>query len=602
MTRGPDADELEVLATVSDVAPAIVWELDLDRVLQGATDAATSLTGARAGAFFFNAVDERGQAYVRHVLSGSTPDAIADFPMPGGAPMVGATLERGESVRLDDVTLDTRYGDHSAYAELPAGDPPLRSYLAVPVTGRSGTALGGLFLAHAEVGVFTERHERLVVAIASQAAVAIENARLYAAEKNARAAAEESAARLGRLQAITARLSQASSLDEVADVVVSTAASGVGASGAMIATLSADGRRLQVLSALGYEHEIVRRFGEMPTDAVIPTSLAVRTGTIVTWRSLAERDERFPLLAGVPSRGVAGAAVPLIGSGRPLGVAGYSWDVTRDFTDDEFAFLTLIAQQCAQAIERAQQYDTSLHAARTLQRSLLPANVPTIDGLTVAARYQPVADGSVVGGDFYDVFRRSPESWGIVIGDVSGKGVRAASLTALVRHTVRALGRRTDSTDDVLTDLNDAILAEDLDDRFATVVYLVAKPGPEGVALRLTIGGHPLPLLRSRSGEVRAVGSPGTAIGLLPEPQLGVDELLLAPGEMLVLYTDGFIEGRSPAGEFADDLLAQAIEASEAGSADELADELTRLLLDFQHGRPRDDMAILVLEAGRARG
>jgi serine phosphatase RsbU (regulator of sigma subunit) len=395
-------------------------------------------------------------------------------------------------------------------------------------------------------------------------------------------------------------LSQASSLDDVADVVVSTAAAGVGADGAMIATVTADGRRLEVLSSLGYQSQVVRRFGEMPTDAELPTSQAFRTGTIVSWRSRAERDELFPLLAAVPGSGVAGAVVPLIGSGRSLGVAGYSWDSTRDFTDDEFAFLTLIARQCAQAIERAQQYDTSLHAARTLQRSLLPANVPDIDGLTVAARYQPVADGSVVGGDFYDVFRQSEKSWGIVIGDVSGKGVRAASLTALVRHTVRALGRRTNATDEVLTDLNEAIIAEDLDDRFATVVYIIATPGPDGVALRLTIGGHPLPLLRSRSGAVRSFGTPGSAIGLLPEPHLSVDEVLLAPGEMLVLFTDGFVEGRSPSGEFADDLLAEAIVTSKASTADDLADELTQLLLDFQHGRPRDDMAILVLEASRA--
>jgi serine phosphatase RsbU (regulator of sigma subunit) len=601
VTSSPDtADEIEVLTTVSSVASAIVGELDLDRVLQSATDAATALIGAQAGVFSYNAVDERGGEYVMYVVAGLSREELAELPMPRNTEIFGPTAERRVPIRLDDATLEPRDGNDPRYDGTPATHPPIRSYLAAPVIGRSGSMLGGLFFGHADAGVFTERHERLVVAIATQAAVAIENARLFAAEQRARAAAEASAARLERLQAITARLSQASSLDDVADVVVSTAAAGVGADGAMIATVSSDGRQLEVVSAVGFPRDVARRFGEMPTDAQMPASEAFRTGTIVTWGSRAERDERFPLLAGVSSRGVSGAAVPLIGSGRSLGVAGYSWDSARDFTDDEFAFLTLIARQCAQAIERAQQYDTSLHAARTLQRSLLPANVPAIEGLTVAARYQPVADGSVVGGDFYDVFRRSEASWGIVIGDVSGKGVRAASLTALVRHTVRALGRRTDATDEVLTDLNDAILAEDLDDRFATVVYIIATPGPDGVALRLTIGGHPLPLLRSKTGAVRAFGTPGSAIGLLPDPQLSVDEVLLAPGEMLVLFTDGFIEGRSPTGAFADDLLSEAIATSQARTADDLADELTGLLLEFQHGRPRDDMAILVLEAGRA--
>lgn len=595
-------DEVELLTTVSTVAAEIVGELDLDRVLQGVTDAATRLCAAQFGAFFYNAVDERGESYVLYALTGASRDAFAGFPMPRNTELFGPTFGGGAPVRLDDVTRDERYGRNAPYDGMPPGHLPVRSYLAAPVVGRSGAVLGGLFFGHAEAGMFSERDERLVVAIAAQAAVAIENARLFAAEKQARAAAEEGAERLGRLQAITARLSQASSLDEVADVVVSTAAAGVGADGAMIATLAEYGRRLHVVSALGYQREIVQQFTDMPLEWETPATDAVRSGSMVSWSSPADRDARYPNLIDLPGTARSGIAVPLSGStGRSLGVAGYTWDVEHEFSEDEFTFLTVIAQQCAQAIERAQQYDMSLHAARTLQRSLLPANVPTIDGLNVAARYQPVADGSVVGGDFYDVFRRADGSWGIVIGDVSGKGVRAASLTALVRHTVRALGRRNDATDAVLADLNEAILAEDLDDRFATVIYLNATPCSDGVALRFTIGGHPLPVLRGHDRSVRVIGTPGSAIGLLPQPKLEVDVLRLAPGEMLVMFTDGFIEGRAPDGAFADDLVADAIARSTAAHADELADELLALLLDFQHGRPRDDMAILVLEATRPR-
>jgi serine phosphatase RsbU (regulator of sigma subunit) len=105
-------------------------------------------------------------------------------------------------------------------------------------------------------------------------------------------------------------------------------------------------------------------------------------------------------------------------------VAGYTWDEPRVFTDDEFAFLTVVASS---ARRRSSGLSSTTVPARGahVATQLLPANVPLIDGLAVAARYQPVADGSVVGGDFYDVFRRSASSWGIVIGDVSGKGVRA---------------------------------------------------------------------------------------------------------------------------------------------------------------------------------
>ncbi|MDQ1709900.1 MAG: hypothetical protein QOG49_1285, partial [Frankiaceae bacterium] len=513
-----ETDELDLLTTVSAVAAAIVGELDLDRVLQRVTDAATKLSGAEFGAFFYNAIDEGGEAYLLYALSGASRASFENFPMPRNTEIFGPTFEGVPVVRLADVTKDPRYGRNAPYAGMPPGHLPVRSYLAAAVHGRSGSVIGGLFFGHSEPGVFTERDEQLVVAVAAQAAVAIENARLFAAEQQARAAAEQGAARLERLQAITARLSQASSLDEVADVVVSTAAAGVAADGAMIATVPPYGRHLHVLSALGYPRDVVQQFTDMPLDWEVPATEALRSGSIVSWTTVADRNARFPRLLGVPGPAVSGVAVPLVGSGRPIGVAGFTWNTVRGFSDDERAFLTVIAQQCAQAIERAQQYDTSLHAARTLQRSLLPANVPAIHGMNIAARYQPVADGSVVGGDFYDVFRRSEESWGIVIGDVSGKGVRAASLTALVRHTVRALGRRTDDTDAVLAELNEAILAEDLDDRFATVIYLNATPRPDGLALRLTIGGHPLPVLRTIDGATRVVGTPGSAIGLLPQP------------------------------------------------------------------------------------
>jgi GAF domain-containing protein len=445
--------------------------------------------------------------------------------------------------------------------------------------------------------MFTERHERVVVAIAAQGAVAIDNARLYAAEQLARAEAEEAADRLERLQGITARLSQARSLEDVSEVVVTTAAAGVGADSAMVAGVSRDGRHLSVLSVIGYDEDVVGQFMDMSLDDPVPAAEAVRTGELLCWSSPQERAARWPVLANEPGRGVAGVAVPLLGTGRAVGVAGFSWRSPQRFTDEELAFLSVVARQSGQAIERAQQYDASILAARTLQRTLLPPSMPVIDGLTIAARYQPVADGSVVGGDFYDAFRRTPGSWGIVIGDVSGKGVQAASLTSLVRHTVRALGRRMTGPDEVLIELNDAILAEELDDRFATVIYLVAEPSAAGVDLRFTVGGHPLPLHRTPDGRVRAVGTPGGVVGLLADPKLTVDRLTLRTGEMLLLYTDGFIEGRAPDGAFADELLAEAVSASKARSADELADELTTLLIEFQDGRPRDDMALLVLEA-----
>ena len=300
MTLTPGTDEVDLLATVSDLASEVLREFDLDRILHTVTDAATRLSGAQFGAFFYNAVAEGGEAHSLFVLAGEPRAAFAAFPVPRDSETVGPNFDGLEAVRLDDATLDAHFGSNAPDFGLPPGHLPVRSYLAAPVIGRSGAVLGGLSFGHADAGMFTKRHERLVVVIAAQAAVAIENARLFAAEQQARAAAEDGAAQLERLQAITSKLSQASSLGEVADVVVSTAAAGVGADGAMIATVSPDRRHLHVLSALGYDWQVVRQFADMSLDDVVPATEAVRTGRIVAWRSLADRDARFPSLAGLP--------------------------------------------------------------------------------------------------------------------------------------------------------------------------------------------------------------------------------------------------------------------------------------------------------------
>ncbi|HZB46866.1 MAG TPA: ATP-binding protein, partial [Pyrinomonadaceae bacterium] len=169
------------------------------RLVQGVTDAATELTGARFGSFFYNVLDERGASYMLYTLSGVPPEAFAHFPMPRATDLFGPTF-RGEGVvRISDVKQDPRYGKNSPYYGMPEGHLPVTSYLAVPVVSRSGEVLGGLFFGHPERGVFTARHERVVGGMAAQAAVAMDNARLYEAAKRARAEAEAAAQENERL-------------------------------------------------------------------------------------------------------------------------------------------------------------------------------------------------------------------------------------------------------------------------------------------------------------------------------------------------------------------------------------------------------------------
>jgi signal transduction histidine kinase/DNA-binding response OmpR family regulator len=172
-------DEARILETLNRTGVAVAAELDLEQLVQTVTDAGVELTGARFGAFFYSLADEQGGASLLCALSGVSRDAFADFPMPRSTAIFEPTFRGTAVVRSDDIRADPRYELSAPYHGMPLVHLPVRSYLAVPVTMRSGEVLGGLFFGHPEPGIFSERAERLVTGIAAQAAVAIDNARLY---------------------------------------------------------------------------------------------------------------------------------------------------------------------------------------------------------------------------------------------------------------------------------------------------------------------------------------------------------------------------------------------------------------------------------------
>jgi PAS domain S-box-containing protein len=178
--------EAEIL---NAIGRRLAAELEPKALVQAVIDAATTLTGAAFGAFFYNVTDERAESDTLHALSGASPEAFKDFPLPRNAPLFESTFGGAGPVRLDDVRTDPRYRESASDHGTP-GHLPVRSYLAVPVIARAGGVLGGLFFSHPAVGRFTERHERIIEGLAAQAAIAMDNARLYQAAETARQAAE----------------------------------------------------------------------------------------------------------------------------------------------------------------------------------------------------------------------------------------------------------------------------------------------------------------------------------------------------------------------------------------------------------------------------
>ncbi len=228
----------------------------------------------------------------------------------------------------------------------------------------------------------------------------------------------------------------------------------------------------------------------------------------------------------------------------------------------------------------------------TLQSTLIPPSPPSIPGLQVSAAYRPAGDGQEVGGDFYDIFPISGGDWVVVLGDVCGKGVAAALVTTLVRHTVRALTVQLDDPGRVLSALNDVLLAQEAD-RFCTVALL--RLHRDGPTWRVTVssGGHPLPVHVPAVGEMQTVGVPGLLLGAFDDVLLEDSDVVLKPGDLLAIYTDGITEGRRGGEFYGDDGLRSSLanHASEAKPAERLLADV----LDFQAGSPRDDIAVVTL-------
>lgn len=210
------ASESHTLEVLYRLGAEVAAELDLGALVQRVVDAGVELTGAQFGAFFYNVLDEAGASYMLYSLSGANRSDFAGFGMPRATAVFAPTF-RGEGViRASDITADPRYGHNHPHRGIPEGHPPVRSYLAVPVMSRSGEVIGGLFFGHADPGQFDERSERVMTGLAAQAAIAIDNARLFQAAQQANEMLETRVAeRTAELEAAHEQLRQAQKMEAV---------------------------------------------------------------------------------------------------------------------------------------------------------------------------------------------------------------------------------------------------------------------------------------------------------------------------------------------------------------------------------------------------
>ena len=290
--------------------------------------------------------------------------------------------------------------------------------------------------------------------------------------------------------------------------------------------------------------------------------------------------------------------VPLIVGGRTIGALTIvSSESERNYDPDDLSLAAGLANRCALALENARLYREQSYVARTLQHGLLPRNLPKIPGVEVGVEYLSVGEDTEVGGDFYDLIDTNYDGWLCILGDVSGKGARAAAVTALIMYTLRAIAFQGDKPSAMFAALNEAMVRHVSEGHFCTAICARLEPEEAGggeIKLTLARAGHPPPLLL-RDGSIEEFGEPGRAIGVFQELDLEDHYTNLVPGDVLLLYTDGVIEARSSRGEFfGEERLKSLLKSCTNSDAASIARRVREAVLEHK-GDPGDDVAILAM-------
>ncbi|URN18857.1 SpoIIE family protein phosphatase [Streptomyces sudanensis] len=395
---------------------------------------------------------------------------------------------------------------------------------------------------------------------------------------------------LYQLLHLAAALTETVGVQDVVDLVAEQIMPAFGAQGLVLST--AESGRLRITGSRGYPRRALEQLDGLPLDtSFTPAGQALSTGVPSFFGDPGEMARIYPEAPRVSGK-QAWAFLPMIASGRPVGVCVLTYDRPHAFPAEERAVLTSLAGLIAQALDRARLYDAKHQLAHGLQEALLPHTLPTAPGLRVAARYLPATRGMDIGGDFYDLLRVDAATVAAVIGDVQGHNVAAAALMGQVRTAVHTHATAGAAPEEVLARTNRLLL--DLDPGlFTTCLY--ARIDLERGRVRAVSAGHPPPLLRCPDGRARRLEvPPGPALGIDPDAAYPVTELDLPPGSVLVLYTDGLVETAGADIEEAIDALAGHLAGWDAREPDRLLE-----LLLGQAGpadRRTDDIALLLVQ------
>lgn len=392
-----------------------------------------------------------------------------------------------------------------------------------------------------------------------------------------------------QLMHLAAALTEAAGLSDVVDLAADQIVPAFGPSGMVLMT--AEGGRLRVIGHRGRIAELMEQLDGTPLTSDVPAAQTLASGKPGFFSSFAELRRAYPEAIHVEGTD-ARAFLPLIASDRIIGSLILTYERPRDHSRAERAILMSMAGLIAQALDRARLYDTKHQLAHALQAVLLPRSLPRIDGLDLAARYRPAGHGLDIGGDFYDLIRIDRTTAVATIGDVQGHHTTAAALMGQVRTGVHAHATIGAPPGDILARTNRLLF--DLDSGLFTSC-LIARLDLGSRSAQFATAGHPPPLIRRPDGKAEALSlSPGLLLGIDPDAGYSTEEIPLAPGTVLALYTDGLVE---VPGTDIDDTTTE-LAGRLASATDQTMDEVADTLLKNAptSARRYDDIALLLIQ------
>jgi PAS domain S-box-containing protein len=603
--RGEAEASAENLWAISSVTDVALSHLPLDEMLAELLARVRESLGADTATVLL--LTRNQQHLVIRSTSGWDASSLGTLRLPVEAGFAG-------SVASSQRPLATQHADE---AHLPSDwlrASGIVSLAGVPLLGDEGL-LGVLQVGTRTTRVFDERALGLLQLVADRVSYAIERTRLFEREHRALERAEFARQRIAFLAQASEVLGTSLDYRETLARVVELAVPRI-ADWCVVELVEDEGDpdRLMIAATDEGRAELMRELRRRyPSTPIVPQEKnVIATGVSEVFAEIT--DEMRAETAVDPEHeellnklGLHSSMTVAIRAGNQVlgSITFASCEENRPFDPGDVPLGESLARRAAASIENARLYqemeesrERFAYLAVTLQRSLLPQRIAEIPGVETAVRYRAAAEGTQVGGDFYDLFPIDDARWAIVMGDVCGKGARAAALTGLARHTIRSVAMLGSDPSVILDRLNDAIMREGEDDRapqFCTVAYATLERRESSLALRVSSGGHPLPLLMHADGTVEKVGEPGLLLGVFPDAEVTEHEIALQPGDAVLFFTDGVTDSRNGADVFGEKRLSELLSKCAGSPADGIVEAVESAVTEFSSSRHSDDIAILAL-------